>query len=88
MIPQVNIGRLIHLRPLALSLATVTMKFTVPTVTDAVSISIPAPASVAPTWGVYTAVFRGAYIVHPKSAAPPGVKKLAIIKRPPNTRSQ
>lgn len=42
----------------------------------------------APTPGELTAELRGVYAVHPKSAAPPGVTKPAVVIIAPNKYNQ
>ncbi len=81
---HVNIGIFSRVIPGALELMMVTMKFILPNVAEAMSISNPAPPKVTPSWPLNSTVLSGAYTVQPVSIAPPGVKNPTAASRPPN----
>src|SRR5437867_6755213 len=85
---HVNIGTLDQVMPGALIHATVMRKLTLPTVMDTISMIRPAKASVGPGPGLKVEDERGAYVVHPPLAAPPGMKKPMVARRPPKRYSQ
>ena len=88
-IAQTKNGSLIQVMPLHRRFIIVVMKFTAPKSEEVINNTIPNSQNVCPVYqrlgsSSCAVVAIGEYIVHPASAAPEGIKKLANMTIPPS----